>query len=126
MKTSFIYKSKPHEDGIGNTGKSRLRRLEGMRIVITAAAQGIGPSASLACANQGALVTAVDIDANKLAELATHSPNITTAIVDLRDDDAIERFAIGLPAQNGLSNCVGIVRDGTIMDCGPMILRPLS
>lgn len=96
-----------------------MRRLEGKRIVITAAAQGIGRAACLACAAEGALVTAVDIDASKLEDLAAHSPSITTSVVDLRDDGAIERFARELPAQNGLFNCVGIVHDGTIMDCGP-------
>lgn len=98
---------------------SEFVRLNGKRVVISAAAQGIGRAACLACAAQGAIVTAVDIDASKLADLAIHSPNITSAVVDLRDDGAIERCASDLPVQNGLFNCVGLVHDGTIMDCGP-------
>ena len=45
-------------------------RLAGKTVLLTAAAQGIGRASALAFADEGARVTATDINEEKLAELA--------------------------------------------------------
>ena len=45
-------------------------RLAGKTVLLTAAAQGIGRASALAFADEGARVTATDINEEKLAELS--------------------------------------------------------
>jgi len=95
---------------------SPCRRLEGKRAFVTAAAQGIGRAIALRFATEGAHVTAVDIDANKLSTLSDQG--IETAGVDVTDSEAIEQVL-----RNGhyevVANCVGWVHHGTILECEP-------
>lgn len=93
-------------------------RLNGKRVVISAAANGIGRASALACAAQGAEVTAVDISAEGLASLAGENPAIRTAVLDVRDGAAISAFAASAGRLDGLFNCAGFVHHGTVMDIG--------
>lgn len=93
-------------------------RLKGKRVVISAAANGIGRASALACAAQGAEVTAVDISAEGLASLAGENPAIRTAVLDVRDGAAISSFAASAGRIDGLFNCAGFVHHGTVMDIG--------
>lgn len=93
-------------------------RLDGKRIFISAAAQGIGRASALACAKEGAHVVATDINAEALNTLAAESKNIETHRLDVRDSAAVAAFAAGQAALDGLFNCAGFVHHGTIMDCG--------
>jgi 2-keto-3-deoxy-L-fuconate dehydrogenase len=95
-------------------------RLAGKRIVITGAGQGIGRAAAMACATEGAVVTAVDINAAQLDSLAAQSKISETQILDVQVHRAVAWLAARLPAQDGLFNCVGFVHDGTILDCPPV------
>jgi len=95
---------------------SPCRRLEGKRAFVTAAAQGIGRAIALRFATEGAHVTAVDIDANKLSTLSDEG--IETAGVDVTDSEALAQVL-----RNGhydaVVNCVGWVHHGTILECEP-------
>lgn len=93
-------------------------RLEGKRVFISAAAQGIGRASALACAREGAQVVAIDINGLLLAELAAGSDRIETHVLDMRDGGAIEAFAAGQGAFDGVFNCAGFVHHGTILECG--------
>lgn len=89
-------------------------RLEGKRILITAAGQGIGRASALACAAEGAEVIGTDRDAGLLAGLADHG--ITTAALDVTNPEAVLRVAAEAGALDGLFNCAGFVHHGTILD----------
>lgn len=90
------------------------RRFEGKRAIVTAAAAGIGRSAALAMAAEGADVLAVDIDA---AGLATLPEGIARATLDATDGDAVHSLFAREPAFDILVNGVGYVHNGTILDC---------
>ena len=55
-------------------------RLENKKIVVTAAAQGIGRASAIAFAKEGADVLATDINEEKLNELCKDYSNIKIAI----------------------------------------------
>lgn len=88
-------------------------RLSGKRILVTAAAQGMGRAAVQAFRREGAEVIATDRDAEKLAtvEAARLLP------LDVTDARAIEALAAEIGAVDVLFNCAGFVHHGTILDC---------
>ncbi|MEO0478053.1 MAG: SDR family oxidoreductase [Planctomycetota bacterium] len=92
-------------------------RLTGKTIVITAAAQGIGRAAAIACAREGARVVATDINAELLVALATDFEGVSTAALDVRDQDAIDALARKIGAVDALFNCAGYVHHGSVLDC---------
>ena len=53
-------------------------RLENKKIIVTAAAQGIGRSTALMFASEGADVIALDINKEKLGDLSRENSNIKT------------------------------------------------
>lgn len=85
----------------------------GKRVLVTAAAQGIGRASVQAFTEAGADVIAVDINATALAEL----PNVRTHVLDVTQPDAIQALASELGAIDVLFNCAGYVHSGTILDC---------
>lgn len=91
-------------------------RLEGKRILISAAAQGIGRASALACAAEGASVIAVDINEKGLASLAAENSAIETHRLDVCDRTAIDALAQKAGKLDGLFNCAGFVHHGTILD----------
>jgi 2-keto-3-deoxy-L-fuconate dehydrogenase len=95
----------------------RQGRLQGKRVLITAAAQGMGRACALACAAEGATVIATDIDAAFLATLAQESSAIQTELLDVRDSAAVQALAVRTPALDVLFNCAGIVANGSVLDC---------
>ncbi len=92
----------------------RRGRLEGKRVLATAAAQGIGRASALAMANEGALVFATDVNMAALAELSHR--NIQIFRLDVRDD-ASARAGIERAKPDVLFNCAGFVHHGSILDC---------
>ena len=56
-------------------------RLKNKKIIVTAAAQGIGRATALAFANEGAEVIATDINEQKLFELNTINKKIKTQLL---------------------------------------------
>lgn len=86
-------------------------RLSGKTILITAAGQGIGRAAAIACTAEGARVIATDMNAALLDGLAmeTHRLNVT-------DPEAIRWIAAEIGPLDGLFNCAGVVANGSLLD----------
>ena len=93
-------------------------RLAGKTALITAAGQGIGRASALAMAAEGAKVYATDVNPKSLAGFP-RSASISTRVLDVLDDAAIERTMAELPALDVLFNCAGYVHHGTVLDCTP-------
>ena len=92
-------------------------RLAGKTVLLTAAAQGIGRASALAFADEGARVTATDINEEKLAELAGVD-GIETRPLDVTDPAAIEAAAREVGAPDVLFNCAGFVHHGSVLSTG--------
>lgn len=91
-------------------------RLEGKRILITAAAQGIGRASVTAALAEGATVWATDLNARLLSELATH-PKLHAAALDVLDKGAVDALVRRAGPFDVLFNCAGYVHAGNILDC---------
>lgn len=92
-------------------------RLKDKRIIVTAAAQGIGRATALAFEKEGAKVIATDINLEKLEELKKDSPNIEIKLLDATNKQAVENFAETITEVDILFHAVGFVHHGTILDC---------
>ena len=90
-------------------------RLLNKKIVVTAAAQGIGEAAALAFAREGADVVATDINEEKLKDL--QNKNIKTQVLDATNKEAVKNFAQSNDKVDVLFHAVGFVHHGTILDC---------
>jgi 2-keto-3-deoxy-L-fuconate dehydrogenase len=88
-----------------------MMRLAGKTILVTAAGQGIGRGAALACAAEGAQVIATDRDPSLLAGLDTEARPL-----DVTDAGAIAALAGTLPPLDGLFNCAGVVHHGSLLE----------
>ena len=93
------------------------RRLDGKKILVTAAGQGIGKATAIAFHNEGANVTATDLNDKTLADLNKEYPNIKVITLDSTDNNAILEFVKTLDKVDVLFNAVGFVHHGTILDC---------
>lgn len=93
-------------------------RLAGKIALVTAAGQGIGRATALAMAREGAQVHATDVRGD-LLESMQGTANLTTRVLDVLDDAAVERTLAELPPLSVLFNCAGYVHNGTILDCTP-------
>lgn len=87
--------------------------LTGKRVLITAAAQGIGRASVEAYLAAGAEVIAADINQQALADL----PGAQTVVLDVTDASAIQRLAAEVGPLDVLFNCAGVVHAGTILEC---------
>ena len=92
-------------------------RLKNKKIVVTAAAQGIGRATALAFANEGAEVIATDINLEKLNEIKNNNSTIITKELDSTNKSAVDTFAESVDEVDILFHAVGFVHHGTIMDC---------
>ena len=92
-------------------------RLEGKKIVVTAAGQGIGKATAIAFHNEGANVIATDLNDKTLADLNKEYPKIKVQTLDSTDNKAILEFVKTLDKVDVLFNAVGFVHHGTILDC---------
>ena len=92
-------------------------RLQGKRIIVTAAAQGIGKATAIAYQNEGAEVIATDINGEKLKDLQKENSNIKIQELDATNKEAVENFSKSLDDIDILFHAVGFVHHGTIMDC---------
>jgi len=91
-------------------------RLAGKRALVTAAGQGMGGAIAVAFARAGALVTATDLDSEKLSRLAG-IPSILTRVLDVSDGSAIEQVAEDVGEIDVLANVAGWVHHGDILEC---------
>jgi NAD(P)-dependent dehydrogenase (short-subunit alcohol dehydrogenase family) len=92
-------------------------RLEGKNIIVTAAGQGIGKATAIAFYNEGANVTATDLNEKTLTDLNKEFPKIKVSTLDSTDNAAIKTFADSMSKVDVLFNAVGFVHHGTILDC---------
>ena len=67
-------------------------RLEGKKILVTAAGQGIGKATAIAFQKEGAHVTATDLNDKTLADLNKEYPEIKVQKLDSTDNSAILEF----------------------------------
>ena len=93
------------------------KRLEGKKIVVTAAGQGIGKATAIAFHKEGANVTATDLNEKTLADLNKEFPNIKVKTLDSTNNNAILDFTKSLDKVDVLFNAVGFVHHGTILEC---------
>ena len=91
-------------------------RLSGKKIIITAAAQGIGRAYVEAYQAEDATVIATDINQEKLDELS-HLPNVETRLLDVLNLEGISRESEEIGHVDVLFNCAGFVHHGSILDC---------
>tara|TARA_Y100001934_G_scaffold51197_1_gene62509 strand:+ start:567 stop:1304 length:738 start_codon:yes stop_codon:yes gene_type:complete len=92
-------------------------RLKDKKIIVTAAAQGIGKATALQFAKEGALVTATDINEEKLSDLQKENSNIKIQQLDATNKNAVEEFCSKVETIDVLFHAVGFVHHGTLMDC---------
>ena len=92
-------------------------RLEGKKIIVTAAGQGIGKATAIAFHKEGAIVTATDINGKTLNDLNKEFPNIKIQQLDVTKNEEILKFTKNIDNIDVLFNAVGFVHHGTILDC---------
>ena len=92
-------------------------RLENKNIIVTAAGQGIGKATAIAFHNEGANVTATDLNEKTLTDLNKEFPKIKIFTLDSTDNNAIKKFSDSMNKVDVLFNAVGFVHNGSILDC---------
>lgn len=87
--------------------------LQGKRVLITAAGQGIGLASAQAFAAGGAEVFGSDIRIDSLLD----EPGIQARVLDVTSASAIEALRAELGDIDVLFNCAGFVHSGGILEC---------
>jgi NAD(P)-dependent dehydrogenase (short-subunit alcohol dehydrogenase family) len=94
--------------------------LSGRQAVVTGGGGGIGRAISLALAEAGVLVHALDRDGATLADTATEARSraisISTTECDVTQTDQLQEFAASCPPIDILVNAAGISRSGSLLD----------
>ena len=93
------------------------KRLEGKKILVTAAGQGIGKATAIAFCKEGAEVIATDINENTLSNLNKDYPEILVSKLDSTNNKSILEFTKSLNKIDVLFNAVGFVHHGSILEC---------
>ncbi|MDA7957008.1 MAG: SDR family oxidoreductase [Gammaproteobacteria bacterium] len=90
------------------------------RVLITAAAAGIGKAIALAFREAGADVHAVDIDPDAVATLNAEHPAIHTTVADAADESAVAKVFESQTTRTGgidvLINCAGIAGPTALLE----------
>ena len=94
-----------------------MSRLEGKEVIITAAGQGIGNATAITFHNEGANVTATDINEKTLSDLNKEYPKIKVNKLDSTKNDDVRSFINSFTNIDVLFNAVGFVHHGTILEC---------
>ena len=92
-------------------------RLKDKKIIVTAAAQGIGRATAMMFAKEGASVIATDINEEKLTELNKENNSIKTQKLDATNKNAVEDFCASIVTIDVLFHAVGFVHHGTLLEC---------
>jgi 2-keto-3-deoxy-L-fuconate dehydrogenase len=91
-------------------------RLSGKRAFVTAAGAGMGRTAALAFAREGAAVIATDRDEALLKREFAGSSGITMRKLDVLDSAAVKAIAAEVSPVNVLFNCAGWVHHGNLLE----------
>jgi 2-keto-3-deoxy-L-fuconate dehydrogenase len=91
-------------------------RLQGKKVLVTAAGQGIGRAAVEALAREGAEVWATDVNQELLSAAYAGQARVHAHKLDVLDKAAITAFVTGMPGIDVLFNCAGVVHNGAILD----------
>jgi 2-keto-3-deoxy-L-fuconate dehydrogenase len=91
-------------------------RLEGKRVLVTAAAQGIGRASACALEDEGAEVLATDVNTTLLTELESEA-GIRTEHLDVLDAAEVARLMEARGPFDALINVAGFVHSGSILEC---------
>ncbi|MEM6052934.1 SDR family oxidoreductase [Erwinia sp. P7711] len=87
--------------------------LQGKKVLITAAGQGIGLNTARLFAQSGADVIATDINLSQLHDI----PGVTGRELDVTRPQAIQALAEEIGTIDVLFNCAGVVHSGDILSC---------
>lgn len=87
--------------------------LQGKKVLITAAGQGIGLNTARLFAQSGAEVIATDINLSQLHEI----PGVIGRELDVTRPQAIQALAEEIGTLDVLFNCAGVVHSGDILSC---------
>jgi len=90
-------------------------KLEGKRVLITAAGQGIGRASVLAFAREGAIVYATDIN-QQLLDALPNEANVKPLKLDVLKADEVTKVIADLGPIDVLFNCAGFVHAGSILE----------
>ncbi|KAF0124531.1 MAG: malate/L-lactate dehydrogenase [Xanthobacteraceae bacterium] len=96
-----------------------MARLQGKRVLVTGAGQGIGRAIAIACSREGAAVLATSRTLSKLEDLADRHPALAIAGLDVSDDRAVAAVVASAGPVDVLVHAAGWVHSGTILDCSP-------
>jgi 2-keto-3-deoxy-L-fuconate dehydrogenase len=91
-------------------------RLQGKRVLVTAAGQGIGRAAVEALTREGAEVWATDVNQGLLEQAYARQSMVHPLRLDVMDKAAIADVVAGMPGIDVLFNCAGVVHNGAILD----------
>jgi 2-keto-3-deoxy-L-fuconate dehydrogenase len=89
-------------------------RLDGLRALVTGGASGIGEETSRVLTAAGASVIIADIDQPRAEALSLKLPGSSVTVVDITDEDAVDRAFAGIPKLDILVNNAGIGLVGSI------------
>lgn len=91
-------------------------RVEGKKVLVTAAAQGIGRACACALEDEGAAVLATDVNTTLLTELESEA-GIRTEHLDVLDAAAVAKLVEQRGPFDALVNVAGFVHSGSILEC---------
>ena len=92
------------------------QRLNGKRVLVTAAGQGIGRASAIAMANEGAQVFATDVNGETLSTIReANLENIEIFELDVLDAASV-KAGVERATPDVLFNCAGVVHNGSILN----------
>jgi NAD(P)-dependent dehydrogenase (short-subunit alcohol dehydrogenase family) len=90
--------------------------LSGARIVVVGGSSGIGKAVAALAAEAGAQVVVGSRSEEKLARTAKEIEGISTAVVDVTDEQSVRSFFAGMEGMDHLVVCPGDVATGSVYD----------